>query len=143
MSKSIKINMSVKNLDCANCALKIENEISQLDGVELVSLNLMSDSLKIVVDEKKKDEIIKKSQLIADRIEPGTQFISQDEIEQPQSSVDIELIKLLLSIFLFVLGIFTKGNLQLIFFVSYNFMLICYFQDGTIFFILKNWAKHY
>lgn len=137
MSKSIKINMSVKNLDCANCALKIENEISQLDGVELVSLNLMSDSLKIVVDEKKKDEIIKKSQLIADRIEPGTQFISQDEIEQPQSSVDIELIKLLLSIFLFVLGIFTKGNLQLIFFVT-SFLLSGY---EVLLTALKNISK--
>ncbi|NLW29205.1 MAG: heavy metal translocating P-type ATPase [Erysipelothrix sp.] len=118
MSKTVKISMEVKNLDCANCALKIENEISQLDGVQLVSLNLMSDTLKIILDEKKKTEILKQSQLIADRVEPGTKFISREETDHQESKVDIELIKLLVSISLFILGIFTNGNLQLSFFVA-------------------------
>lgn len=118
MSKTVKISMEVKNLDCANCALKIENEISQLDGVQLVSLNLMSDTLKIILDEKKKTEILKQSQLIADRVEPGTKFISREETDHQESKVDIELIKLLVSTSLFIFGIFTNGNLQLSFFVA-------------------------
>lgn len=118
MSKTVKISMEVKNLDCANCALKIENEISQLDGVQLVSLNLMSDTLKIILDEKKKAEILKQSQLIADRVEPGTKFFSREETDHQESKVDIELIKLLVSISLFILGIFTNGNLQLSFYAA-------------------------
>ncbi|MDR0273435.1 MAG: heavy-metal-associated domain-containing protein, partial [Clostridiales bacterium] len=42
---------TLKGLDCANCAAKIENAVKSLDGVTSASVNLMTATLKIEVNE--------------------------------------------------------------------------------------------
>ncbi len=54
MKKTIKMN----NLDCANCAAKMENEIKKIDGVESASINFMLQRLSIEADETKFAEIL-------------------------------------------------------------------------------------
>ncbi len=47
MKKIVKLS----GLDCANCAAKIEREISKIDGLSAVSVNFMTEKLTFEVDE--------------------------------------------------------------------------------------------
>lgn len=51
---------NLKNLDCANCAAQIEANVAKLDGVNSVSVNFLTTTMKIDFDENRRDEIIEK-----------------------------------------------------------------------------------
>ncbi|EFM39297.1 heavy metal-associated domain protein [[Eubacterium] yurii subsp. margaretiae ATCC 43715] len=55
MKKKLKMN----NLDCANCAMKMQEAISKLDGVNDVQINFMFQKMTIDADDERFDEIIK------------------------------------------------------------------------------------
>ena len=71
---NVKKEYSVKNLHCAGCAAKLEGAISELDGVQAVSLNFMSKKLIVEVLEEKTAGFLKIINTLADRVEPGTFF---------------------------------------------------------------------
>lgn len=108
------IKYNVENLTCANCALKIENEVKQLEGVNDASLNLMGQSLQVesALDEKK---LQIKIQEIADRIEPGTLIRT---VEQPveESSNFMLFVELGIALGLFILGLSNFLDLRQVFF---------------------------
>ena len=66
----MKKNYKLSNLDCANCAAKMENAINKLDGVKSASISFMTQRLNIEADDDKFDEIMKKAQAICKKIEP-------------------------------------------------------------------------
>ena len=49
---------NLKNLDCANCAAKIEENVAKIDGVNSVSVNFFTTTMKIDFDENRSEEII-------------------------------------------------------------------------------------
>lgn len=57
-------------VDCANCAAKIEDAIRGIDGVQDVTLNFITQKLTIVADDDKLDEILKTAVAKARKIEP-------------------------------------------------------------------------
>ena len=46
-------------VDCANCANKIEAALSKLDGVESVSINFMTQKLRLQADKDNFEEVLK------------------------------------------------------------------------------------
>ena len=46
-------------VDCANCANKIETALSKLDGVESVSINFMTQKLRLQADKNNFEEVLK------------------------------------------------------------------------------------
>ena len=64
----------LKNLDCANCAAKIEENVAKIDGVNSVSVNFFTTTMKIDFDENKSDEIIENIRKIIKKLEPDTVF---------------------------------------------------------------------
>jgi len=66
MKKTIKL----QDLDCANCAAKIENSISKLDGVTNVKVNFMSQKMILEAQDDQFDTIIAQAKKIAKKIEP-------------------------------------------------------------------------
>ena len=58
MSREFKLNL--KGLDCANCAARLEREIQEVDGVESVNINFMTEKMVIEYDENNGEELIKK-----------------------------------------------------------------------------------
>ena len=60
----------LENLDCANCAAKMENAISNLDDVENVSISFMTTKMVLNADEDKMDAVIAESEKIIKKIEP-------------------------------------------------------------------------
>lgn len=61
----------IDGLDCANCAAKIENKISKLNGVRNASLSFMTGKLVLEADDGVMDEIVEKAKAIINRIESG------------------------------------------------------------------------
>ena len=44
-------------VDCANCAQKLQDALSKLDGVDEVSVNFMTQKLTLVAADEKFDEV--------------------------------------------------------------------------------------
>ena len=57
-------------IDCANCAAKVEEAIKKIDGVNSASLNFMTQKMIIDLDEAHEEEIIKQVYKTAKKIEP-------------------------------------------------------------------------
>lgn len=58
------------DLECANCAAKMERQISELDGVESVNISFMLQKMTIVTDDDRHNEIMKQAVKICKKIEP-------------------------------------------------------------------------
>ena len=110
------IKYHVSNLTCANCALKIEDEIKQIQGVKDASVNLMSQQIQINAD-LSQHQLLEVVQDIADKIEPGT-IISQQQ--ETQEGLDLQWIELGVGLVFFMLGLFDfMGYPQVFFFLSF------------------------
>ena len=70
----MKKKFILEGLDCANCATKIENDISKLDGVECASINLMTTKLIIEAHDEKMQGIIETAKKIVNKYEPDVVF---------------------------------------------------------------------
>lgn len=47
------------DLDCANCAAKMEREIAKIDGVSSVSISFLAQKMTLEADDARFDEIAK------------------------------------------------------------------------------------
>lgn len=72
MKKVIKL----QDLDCANCAAKIENAIAKQDGVISVKVNFMGQKMTLEAPDDKFDTVLSKAAKTAQKIEPGIVFLS-------------------------------------------------------------------
>ncbi|MCH5350797.1 MAG: heavy-metal-associated domain-containing protein [Clostridiales bacterium] len=62
----------VENLECANCAAKMEREIAKLDGVLSASVSFISQKITLELDDGANvEESVKK---ICKKIEPDMRF---------------------------------------------------------------------
>lgn len=66
----MKKTFKLEGLGCANCAAKMEKEISKLEGVNEVTVNFMTTKLIIEADDEKIEEIILASEKLIKKIEP-------------------------------------------------------------------------
>lgn len=55
----MKKKFKMENLDCANCAAKMETAINKIVGVKEATVSFMTQRLVIEADDDKFDEIIK------------------------------------------------------------------------------------
>ena len=66
MRKAFKL----QDLDCANCAAKMENAIKGIDGVRSATVSFMTQKLTIEADESRFDEIMKQVVAVCKKVEP-------------------------------------------------------------------------
>ena len=60
----------LENLGCANCAAKMEKDISNLSGVNSARINYMTSKLILDAEDEKLTEVLDESQKIANKYEP-------------------------------------------------------------------------
>lgn len=60
----------LKDLDCANCAAKMERAIQKIDGVIYAEVNFMAQKLILEADEARLPEILEKAKLCIAKVEP-------------------------------------------------------------------------
>ena len=65
----------LEELDCANCAAKMEAAINKIEGVTSATVSFMTQKLTIEADEKDFDKILKAAQKAIKKIEPDCRII--------------------------------------------------------------------
>ncbi|MGN0144493.1 MAG: cation transporter [Clostridium sp.] len=66
----MKKKFKLQDLDCANCAAKMENAIKKIEGVNDASVSFMTQKMMIDAEDEKFDEIMKKVVSICAKVEP-------------------------------------------------------------------------
>ena len=57
-------------IDCANCAAKMEEKIKKIDGIEDASVNFMMQKLMIQAADEVFDDVVQEAVKICKKIEP-------------------------------------------------------------------------
>lgn len=60
----------LQDLDCANCAAKMEDAIKKIDGVNSASMNFMTQKLVLDVEDGTLDTVLNEAEKICKKIEP-------------------------------------------------------------------------
>ncbi len=71
----MKKKFKLEDLDCANCAAKMEEAIKKLDGVQDASVNFMQQKMTIEADEDKFDAIMQEVVKTIAKVEPDCRVI--------------------------------------------------------------------
>lgn len=66
----MKKKFNLENLDCANCAAKMEAGIKKLEGVKMVSVNFLTQKLTLEAEDEAFDDILEKAQAVCKKVEP-------------------------------------------------------------------------
>ncbi len=65
----------LEDLDCANCAAKMENAVREIEGVTFVSVSFMTQKMILEADDDKFNDIVKKAVKVCRKIEPDCTVI--------------------------------------------------------------------
>ena len=71
MRKSFKLD----EIDCANCARKLQDELAKLDGVDAVSVNVMTQKLTLFAADERFDEVLDRVVALTAKIEPDCEIV--------------------------------------------------------------------
>ena len=66
----MKKRYNLRDLDCANCAAKMENAIRRIDGVRDASVSFLTQKLTLEADEGRFDAILREAVAVCGKIEP-------------------------------------------------------------------------
>ena len=60
----------LEDLDCANCAAKMEDAIRKLDGVQTVTISFMAQKMTLEAEDANFDKVLKQVKKCIKRVEP-------------------------------------------------------------------------
>lgn len=108
-----KNKWSISGLDCANCALKIEDKLNSLDGVKHASLNFTTGTLLFDLDDHFDDKQVK--MLMKNTIHEMESDVVIEEaqtkpVKKASLAVKEQLIPIVIGAVLLVIGIMVKAN---------------------------------
>ena len=71
----MKKKFKLMDLDCANCAAKMEDAIKKIDGVNDATVSFMMQKLTLDADDDRFDEILKEAVEICKKVEPDCKIV--------------------------------------------------------------------
>lgn len=71
MKKAFKL----EDLDCANCAAKMERSIAKIDGVQSVNVSFIAQKMTIEADDEKFEEIMDQVVKTCKKVEPDCKIL--------------------------------------------------------------------
>ena len=71
----IKKTYKLEDLDCANCAAKMEERIKKIDGVVSANVSFIMQKLTIEAEESELGKIVKEAAKICKKVEPDCRII--------------------------------------------------------------------
>ena len=63
------------DLDCANCAAKMEEAIKRIDGVTAASVSFMTQKMTIEGNDARFDQIVKEAVRVCKKVEPDCEIV--------------------------------------------------------------------
>lgn len=73
----MKKTFKLIDLDCANCARKMEDAINKLDGVNTATVSFMTQKLTLDAEDDRFDEIVQAVVKCCKRVEPDCQIVAK------------------------------------------------------------------
>ena len=71
----MKKKFKLEELDCANCAAKMEAMIKKIPGVNDATISFMTQKLTIDADDSRFDEILEEAQRVCTKVEPDCKIV--------------------------------------------------------------------
>lgn len=71
----MKKTFKLQDLDCANCAAKIESAIAKLDGVTDVKVNFMGQKMVLEASDERFEALLAEAKKAALKVEPDLVFV--------------------------------------------------------------------
>ncbi len=71
----MKKKFKLQDLDCANCAAKMEDAIKKIDGVHDASVSFMTQKMMVDADDDRFDGIMKEVVRVCAKVEPDCQIL--------------------------------------------------------------------
>ena len=71
----MKKTFKLQDLDCPNCAAKMEDAIKKLDGVNNATVSFMTQKLTLDADDAKFDAILQQAVKVCKKVEPDCTII--------------------------------------------------------------------
>ena len=68
----MKKNYILEDLDCANCAAKIEVGVKKIEGVTECSVSFVTEKMIVEIEDGKEKEVEKEIKKVVKKIEPDT-----------------------------------------------------------------------
>ncbi len=71
----MKKTFRMMDLDCANCAAKMERAIQNIDGVTSATVSFMTQKLTLEADDARFDQIVKEAVKACKKVEPDCEIV--------------------------------------------------------------------
>jgi len=71
----MKKKFKLEDLDCANCAAKMEDAIKKIDGVNDASVSFMTQKMTIDAEDDRFDAIMDEVVAVCAKVEPDTKIL--------------------------------------------------------------------
>ena len=71
----MKKTFKLEDLDCANCAAKMEAAINKLDGVKKATVSFMTQKMTVEADDEVFDKVVKDAVKCIAKVEPDCRVI--------------------------------------------------------------------
>lgn len=71
----MKKKFKLEDLDCANCAAKMEEGIKKIPGVNDANVSFMAQKMTIEAEEERFDEIMKEVVAVCAKVEPDCKIL--------------------------------------------------------------------
>ena len=71
----MKKTFTLEDLDCANCAAKMEAAINKLEGVKKATISFMTQKMTIEAEDDKFDEVVQAAVKCIAKVEPDCRVI--------------------------------------------------------------------
>lgn len=65
----------MENLDCANCAAKMERAVAKIEGVQYININFMMQRMTIEASEAQFDSIMERVAKACKKVEPDCRIL--------------------------------------------------------------------
>lgn len=133
------ININIIGLDCAHCAMKVEQEINKMDEVDDAMIIFSTETLKVKLNrEMSDDELLKRLKNVIDKVESGITLSMKKDIkviEKPKLFVCKDHVELIIGTIIYIIGIILGGTKYDVFIFGIAYLLIGY---KVLFKALKN-----
>lgn len=108
----------LEGLDCANCAMKIEKRINEINGVKQANVNFAVGKLTIDADQDKIGEIETETRKVIKELEPEVEVKEMEEVTSTLNEEKKDLIRIVLSA-IGLLGLFIWAPAEPIRFIGF------------------------
>ena len=71
----MKKTFKLEDLDCANCAARMERSIAKIEGVDAVSISFLSQRMTLEADESRFEEILDQVVRTCKKVEPDCKIL--------------------------------------------------------------------